>query len=358
MLNSGATHTAVILPGAVAKGAYEAGVLFELAHHDVKIDRIVATSSGALNAVAYAAGVRAGDVKGMTVRLLEAWTNEGSWRGAFRINLKDWFLRRGISDQRGLRSMLEGLVKPCLAKSTEDVELRIIVTPLRGVRGAIGQMPATTYEEVLRFSGRDFDEPESLTRVFNATLAACAFPGVFAPVELPGLGPCIDGGAVNNAPIAYGLSEGDVNRIIMPVPFPAMMDTTMELNGLSLVNHMIEILINERLYRDLKDAEVVNSEVTRLNQLVIDGVLSAEQAKAVRKVLHIHTVEIMEIRPDVRAPGTSFSGFFSRRERLELIEAGRRAARIAILDWKESGSGGAELATHSNGEKPGPTHSA
>ena len=102
--------------------------------------------------------------------------------------------------------MLEGLVKPCLAKSTEDVELRIIVTPLRGVRGAIGQMPATTYEEVLRFSGRDFDEPESLTRVFNATLAACAFPGVFAPVELPGLGPCIDGGALNNAPIAYGLS--------------------------------------------------------------------------------------------------------------------------------------------------------
>lgn len=152
-----------------------------------------------------------------------------------------------------------------------------------------------------------------------------------------------------------------MNRIIMPVPFLAMMDTSMELNGLSLVNHMIEILINERLYRDLKDAEVVNSEVTRPNQLVIDGVLSAEQAKAARKVLHIYTVEIMEIRPDVRAPGTSFSGFFSRRERLELIEAGRPAGgsnRIAILDWKESGSGGAELATHSNGAKPGLTHSA
>ena len=136
MLNSAADHTAVILPGAVAEGAYEARV-----------------------------------------------------------------------DQRGLRSMLEGLVKPCLAMSTEDVELRIIVTPLRGVRGAIGKMPATVYEEVLSFNGRDFDEPESLARVINATLAACAFPGVFAPVDLPGLGPCIDGGAVDNAPIAYGLRK-------------------------------------------------------------------------------------------------------------------------------------------------------
>ena len=81
-----------------------------------------------------------------------------------------------------------------------------------------------------------------------------------------------------------------MNRIIMPVFFPAMMDTSMDLNGLSLVNHMIEILINECLYRDLKDAKVVNTEVTRLNQLVADGVLSSEQANAVRKVLHIHTV--------------------------------------------------------------------
>ncbi len=366
MLDSAEFHTAIILPGAVAKGAYEAGVLYELAHANVKIDRIVATSSGALNGIVYAAGVRAGDPKGMTSRLLDSWVNEGSWRDAFRINVKDLILRRGISDQRGLRAMLESLVQPTAELKRlstnhhrpHEVELRIIVTPLRGVKGAIGQMPATTYEKVICFSGKDFETAESLDRVFHATTAACAFPGVYAPVNIEGLGPCVDGGSVNNAPIAYGLSEGDVNRIIMPVPFPALMDTSMALEGLSLANHMIEILINERLYRDLKEAEVINGDVARLEKMVESGILSSSQAKAVRDALRIHTVQIMEIRPEVPTPGSSFSGFFSKNERLQLIEAGRRAARAAVESWRTSGACGAAYATHSNGAKPGPFHSA
>jgi predicted acylesterase/phospholipase RssA len=52
-LISSKPHCALILPGAVAKGAYEAGAIEELTHREIRIDRIVATSSGALNGVAY-----------------------------------------------------------------------------------------------------------------------------------------------------------------------------------------------------------------------------------------------------------------------------------------------------------------
>ncbi len=50
---------AVILAGAVTKGAFEAGALEVIAARGVAVQRIVAASSGAFSAVAYAAGVRA-----------------------------------------------------------------------------------------------------------------------------------------------------------------------------------------------------------------------------------------------------------------------------------------------------------
>ena len=342
-------HTAIILPGAVAKGAYEAGVIYELAQDGTRVDRIVATSSGALNGVAYAAGVRQGRATEMAARLVEAWIDVGGWQDAFTLNPLNWISGRGLSDRRGLLRMLHHLIEPSATSAKCDVQLRIIVTPLQGVRGAIGKMPATTYEKLICFEGPDLDTAEDLAKVFDVTTAACAFPGIYAPVTLPGLGPCIDGGATNNAPIAYGLAEGDVSRIIMPVPFPAIMPDPGLMHGFNMINHMVEILINERLYRDLKDAEVVNREVARIEALVATGVLDETQAKAVKDALAIRTVQITEIRPSAPLKGGSFSGFFSQAERRRLVDEGRKAAREAIDRERQAGL---------TAGRAGPTHTA
>jgi NTE family protein len=49
---------AIVLAGAVARGAFEAGVIRALADADVKIVRIVAASAGALNGTVLASAVR------------------------------------------------------------------------------------------------------------------------------------------------------------------------------------------------------------------------------------------------------------------------------------------------------------
>jgi hypothetical protein len=104
--------------------------------------------------------------------------------------------------------MLRRLVTPCPETAAkQEIELRIVVAAINGVRGAIGKKAATTFEKVLSFSGVDFDTQEGLERVFQCASAACAFPGLYSPVELPELGPCFDGGTVNNTPIAYALEE-------------------------------------------------------------------------------------------------------------------------------------------------------
>ncbi len=332
-------HGALVLPGAVAKGAYEAGVIAELADNNIPIDRIVATSSGALNGVAYAAGIRCGREKEMAANLVSAWVEGGGWHNSLHFSTWNMLKGRGLSSREGLLKMLKALIHPCPDSAKREVQLRIIVAPLNGVTGAIGKNPATTYERLLHFSGKDFDDTEGLARMFDATTAACAFPGLYAPVEIDGLGHCVDGGTVNNAPIKYVLDESDIDQIYMPIPFPAVMPPNGSSSWWGLSNSMIEILINERLYRDLKDMHSVNEDIVALNTLVSRGVLTEPQLEIVKATLRIRHVECTQIRPAESLGGNSFSGFFSKSERLKLVAEGRKAARATIADKTKRQSG-------------------
>jgi len=318
--------TALILPGAVAKGAYEAGVISILTERNVKIHRIVATSSGALNAVAYAAAIRAGTEKDLGKRLRNAWLKYGSWNKSFSFNPFLWLSGRGLSDPDGLMTMLKELVVPSPAGAKGKIELRIIVASMEGIRGLIGKNPATTYEKVLSFCGKDFDTQEGLDRIFKATVAACAFPGLFAPVRLPGIGYCVDGGAVNNAPVEYALDDGDIGQIIVAVPFPRLLPKPKPLHGLGLINHMAEILINERLYRDLKNAHNLNLHLADLDELVKKKKLHPQHLEAVKSVLPFRKVQIIEVRPPRALGGTVFTGFTQPDLRKKFIAEGRKAA--------------------------------
>ena len=319
---------AIVLPGAVARGAYEAGVLDVLAESGCRVHRIVATSSGALNGLAYAAGLRAGREREAARKLLDAWLKRGSWQSSFNLNVWGLLRGRGLSSRDGLMELMRSIVEPCRAEVKVPVEFRVIVTPLNGVVSCIGARPATTFETVLKFQNEDFDTQEGLERMFKAVSAACAFPGLFDPVDLPGLGLCVDGGAVNNAPIRYALEESGVTRVLMPVPFPALMPAGKWGSGFSLLNHLIEILINERLYRDLKEAQAVNRDAQAIRRLAAR--ISAEQVAEIHAALSIREVEIIQVRPESAFKTSPFAGFFHRVDRQRLIDAGREAARSAL----------------------------
>lgn len=319
-------HYAIVLPGAVARGAYEAGVIHALAESDVQIDRIVATSSGALNGLALAAGIRAGREKEMSEKLVQSWIEDGGWQNS--LNLSPWslFTGRGLSTKDGLLKMMRAMIHPNKSKIRKPVDFRVIVTPLNGIVGTIGEREATTYEHVVEFKGKHFDSEEGLEEMFNVVCAACAFPGLFEPVQIPGFGACVDGGAVNNAPIGYALKDSNVNRVLMPVPYPAIMPKGDWRRGFGLFNHLIAILINERLYRDLKIAQSVNVECMALEKLKKKGILSSEQLDEVKAAISLRHIEITEIRPPHDFKCSPFSGFFHKKDRVRLVEQGRMAA--------------------------------
>lgn len=321
--------TAVVLAGAVANGAFEAGALEVLAGHGFRITRVLGASSGALNATLFARHLAAGEPRAGAARLVRLWTTQATWWRVFRPSLRGIATLSGISGQEGVLRLLRANVDPVAAPAA-DVELRVVVTALRGQPGDIGGTRATTHEAVCRFGAEDFATRQRLDRVFRAAAASAAFPGAFVPPDVPDLGPCSDGGLVNNTPLKHVLGE-DVVRVVVVVPEPRVADPGVPAGAGALLGRVAGALVQERLYRDLREAAQVNDRLEALEALAPQfrepGLL--ERVKVAVGLAGARRLRIIEIRPQ-RAPPNAFLGFFSRAVRDDLVEQGRAAARRAL----------------------------
>jgi predicted acylesterase/phospholipase RssA len=324
---------ALVLTGAAAKGAFTAGVLSVLSTPAVKarlgldVRRVVGSSSGALNAAYYAASIRMGEEAGAGARLAEVWIDDARLCTVLRPNLRGLLGLRGFLDMDGtLAVMRRRLVAH---PGSEHVELRLVVTNALG--RALGIPPRTIYEQVVGFADEDFDEEASLDLVRLAAVASASIPILFVPMRLELRGQtvdAIDGSIVDETPLAIALSARDVRRIFVITPFPPVAAPT-NLRGPSLFYQVLDMLTQERLARDLREAQRTNDGLRRLAEILPDGALRARALHAIGWA-NRRPVEIVEIRPDAPLPGQALSGIFSRSLRERYVQAGVDAANRAL----------------------------
>jgi NTE family protein len=325
-------ETAVVITGAVAQGAFAAGALQVLAEHDVPISRVVATSAGSLTGTFLAAGIHAGRVNEATNALVDLWIHSAHWRNALDISARDLLCARGLSTTKAIETVLRHAVESIVPGAQRPVDLRLIAPALHGNPMTRRTEGATSYECAFRFTAHDFATPTSRQRLYSAAMASAAFPGLYAPVHVPGVGDCIDGGAVNNAAIKHALDGCDLRRVIVITNTPTL-TATPSLGGASLVEHIFSAIIHERMYRDLREARVVNYQLAALDDLVASRVIGSAQLAAVKAALHWQhkrRLQLVEIRPATSMRGGAFSGLSDRRLREEYIREGRRAAEEAL----------------------------
>lgn len=323
------SETAVILAGAVAKGAYEAGALEVLAPHAqaLNITRLVGASAGALNASVFGVGLRARAEQDVAKKLVHLWSDAATWHNVVDINWRDIFSLTGIATADRVLELMKNAVDGLRFASPREVGVCLVVTALEGNRGKIGRDVATTFEHSVHFQNEDLDTVPDRDRLFRTALGSAAFPVLFAPVEVPGVGACIDGGTVNNAPVRLALwGKSQIQRIIVISPEPLITRPPEPLSGQNLLGHVSEIIINERLYRDLHDAESVNEDLRKLEHLKAEGI-PADAIERVKQVLGWRPLNIVQIRPSKPLEGNAFEGFGKPALRAAHIEAGRRAAR-------------------------------
>lgn len=320
---------ALILAGGVAKGAFAAGAVLALAQRTpLRVRRIVATSAGALTAVFLASAVRDGRDLGVAAsELVGLWRSKATAADSFDLSPGALAARTGFSTNRKLLSLLRKYVRP--ARGRRPIELRLVMTNSSGEAGELADGDeATTFEHVARFSGTSFDTAEGLETVFRAACASSAFPVAFQPVDIPIQGksvPCFDGGLVDNAPVKLAVDDPFVSRVFVVVPYPPVYQPPPRLQGGALLIHLAEIVIQERLYRDLREAHATNEALGRLEALVPDpraraAILDALGWRGRRRI------EIVEIRPNETLPGGAFDGLFRPSLRETYIEAGAEAA--------------------------------
>lgn len=323
--------TAIILAGGVAKGAFEAGVLSVIAQRGFQICQIVGSSSGALNATMYAAAVRSGQEIEAANRLQSLWLDDADWMRVFHFSWRDIVDRVALSDSSRIYDLLRAHIPPLVTAKVNDVGLRLVVGAINGHRSFIGNAPATTFEGVLPFTAESFETEAGREAIYTAAVASAAFPIVFAPVNVPGLGPCYDGGVVNDAPVALA-SESGADRVIVVAPYPTVSAPEQVPTGVDLVMHLVDVLIHERLYRDLQAAARTNEVVDKLTALADENVISRAQLAQVLAVIDARKIEILQIRPDDELPGDTFAGFLHRDLRAQYIEAGKQAAERALTN--------------------------
>jgi predicted acylesterase/phospholipase RssA len=333
---------ALILTGAVTRGAFEAGVLAVLAERGIVVRQILAASSGALNGTAYAAGVRARRETVLADRLVEMWLNKGDLCSVLDVRLGALLRGRGLSGQEKLLGLLRSEVTPCEVADPQPICLHILVAPLRGIDATIGPLPATTYASAVTFRDDDFDTRGGLEEVFTAATASAAFPGLFTPVDVPGLGPCVDGGLVNGTPLrearAFDL-ETKVDTLLMVAPTPAhSAGSRRDHAGLGLLGHIIDMIFTERTYQDIGEIEWTNTALRGLAALARQRGWGAAEIDDIKSVMGLEDRRVMKfatIRPLAPLPGGIFSGFLSRETRRQYVQIGMARATEVLdqLGW-------------------------
>jgi len=323
--------TALVLAGAVAKGAFEAGVLSVLAERGERISMLVATSAGALNAAVYATGVRYGREQRAAEVLQQLWAEQADWKHIVDFSLLDALGGRGLSSTTALQGIVErGMQSVAEPKGPAfEVSVRLVTTVLRGLPRDPESPESTTFEHAIKLQDDVFDTAQSRRGVAIAAVASAAFPGVFVPVQVAGVGPCIDGGTVNNAPISWALEEG-ADRVIVVTGNPSAQPAEEKLAWLDLVGKEVDIAINERLFRDLRQARRVNDKLAALSQELERQGLSQEQRAGALASLGWKPLEIVEIRPTEPLTGNAFSALGQPALRREYLDLGRRAAERAL----------------------------
>jgi len=268
---------ALVLAGGASFGAFQAGVVHELASQGVRWDAIYGTSVGAING-AYMAQGTSEEVVARTAGLCQFWRTvrtpdvyKLTWRSAkdAAVFWRPVSRTPGFFDTGPLSHIVYENIGPKPA-----MPLRVFATPALGGPLVVAD--------------------ERMDDIRPWVLASASIPILFPPVSIDGI-LYMDGGVRQNNPMAYALREG-ASRVDVVLCFPA--------TGAARKSDKVPLI--SVAYRTLRAAT---------DQFLEGEALALQEAHP--DVVHVY-------RPDALYPTSPME--FNPRHADRMIEMGREAA--------------------------------
>ena len=277
----------IALQGGGAHGAFTWGVLDRLCEcEEIEIKAITATSAGAMNAVAYSAGMHEGGREGAR-RLLHDFWKEISRRGAPLDALAPQGLAASLQSMNPFSAWTPASFATALSAFLSPYELNPFdLNPLRDtvcemvdfksvLASDIALHIAATNVETGRvkvFTGDDVTP--------DAVLASACLPQTFKAVEIDGV-PYWDGGYMGN-PSLFPLIYSDAPRDILLVLLNPLDRAGTPRTAAAIQDRLNEISFNSALIGEMRAIAFVGD--------LLDENWLARQARSRFKKLYIHLI--------------------------------------------------------------------
>jgi len=271
--------------------------------------------------------IRSGTEDAAGEELARIWLEEATLAKGFNVSAKGLLDLEGISTSDKILALLRRHVRPSTGASPSTcASLRPIAPESRSARA--------------RPSGNDVRARAALRRLRAPTTrrgskrssrgrSLGSVPARVPPVPSSrrrSVGAVPRRRPHQQHPIKYAIENTpDIDRVFVIVPYPALLDSAPDLRGFALVEHLVEVLVQERLYRDLREPtpstrRSLGSKSRFPDRSVPRGVLRTLGWSERRRL------QIVEfVRRSAR--GWPFDGFLSRRLREEYVARGQEVAR-------------------------------
>jgi predicted acylesterase/phospholipase RssA len=301
----------LIIAGASAKGPYAAGALSVLARcRDFDVRCVLGASSGALNAAVYAAGLRVGEADVAADNLCALWRNQAKW-----FNILTHCQRVAI---------VRNALLPFVGKPPQrEVSLSI---PLASLQGSLDKYGHMRFEKNYAFETTAFETVDGINEIAEVCILSSTIPLVFPPRKFRSE-QFWDGGIVDDTPIGNALKcHPAIDHMLVVTPDSNFSDPRRRYGWFSL-SRLLEMVIEERLARDLTEAQSFNDELLALCRAGVDlNKLGPE--------IRWKLLQFVEIRPERELRGNLATGFFSAAVRDEYVTTGHDTAKKVLEHWK------------------------
>ncbi len=319
-------HTALILSGGGAKGAYQVGVVKQLYDMNISFELITGTSIGALNGALLTEFIHKGmSTNDICTRLEKAWLGfqrflSINWSGFFR-NILSPSKISSVYTNKYIKKTLYKYI-PSNRKFSDYTKCQLSVT---------GTNLSTKELQIFDFN--------STVPVVDAVLASMSYPVALPAVNIDG-DILIDGGALSNAPLKEAIQWGARNIYLVflqPLKMEKgkVLDVDADYSALEVVGEFLDMATNRLMYGDLKRAEEINQVIRILNKYQ-----HSLPKNFIREMRHLYglkykegkrLINIKQISPGKVLSPPGLRGFKQKSAIKDIIQSGEEDTKAEFL---------------------------